>query len=301
MTRQIPTIEIPTLALIAACYAVWALGTVYLPHLSLSLSIIVTALAITLHSSLCHEALHGHPTRIRWLNELLLFPSLILVIPYGRFRDTHLDHHVDERLTDPYDDPETNYLDPSIWAAQSAGMRSVLRFNNTLLGRLTVGPALSLVFFVAGDIRAARAGDKRVLRGWLWHVPALALVLAWLAQVATMPFWTYLIAAYAAMSILKIRTFLEHRAHERAQARTVIVEDRGPLAFLFLNNNLHVVHHTHPGTPWYRLWALYAARRGEFLSQNEGYRYDSYAEIFARHFLRTKDPVPHPLRDGPEG
>jgi len=179
-------------------------------------------------------------------------------------------------------------------------MKALLRFNNTLLGRLTVGPLISLGFFIISDIRGIQEGDGRILRGWLWHVPAVAVVLTWLSLVATMPFWGYLVAAYAALSVLKIRTFLEHRAHHLAEARTVVVEDRGPLAFLFLNNNLHVVHHAHPGVSWYRLPALYLARRDEFLSRNQGYRFDSYAEVFARHFLTAKDPVPHPLRKGPE-
>jgi fatty acid desaturase len=75
----------------------------------------------------------------------------------------------------------------------------------------------------------------------------------------------------------------------------VVIEDRGPLAFLFLNNNLHVVHHMHPRVAWYRLPALYRARADHYLARNDGYRYASYAEVFRRHFLRAKDPVPHPL------
>jgi len=95
--------------------------------------------------------------------------------------------------------------------------------------------------------------------------------------------------------VLKIRTFLEHQAHERARGRTVIIEDRGPLAFLFLNNNLHVVHHMHPKLPWYRLPKIYFNNREKYLARNDGYRYASYAEIFRRHLIRAKDPVPHPL------
>ncbi len=113
-----------------------------------------------------------------------------------------------------------------------------------------------------------------------------------------MPVWAYLLSAYAGMSILKIRTFLEHRAHDLARGRTVVVEGGWLLPFLFLNNNLHVVHHAKPGVAWYRLPALYAANREEFLRRNEGYRYASYGEIFRRHFLTPKDPVPHPLRPG---
>ena len=110
-----------------------------------------------------------------------------------------------------------------------------------------------------------------------------------------MPVWAYLLAAYFSHALQKIRTFLEHRAHERARGRTVIVEDRGPLALLFLNNNLHVVHHAHPNRPWYELPRLYAQNRDRFQRRNDGYRYGSYGEIFAKYFMRAKDPVPHPL------
>ena len=111
----------------------------------------------------------------------------------------------------------------------------------------------------------------------------------------TVPFWAYFAACWLALSILRVRTFLEHRAHEKTGARSVIIEDRGPLALLFLNNNLHAVHHAHPRLPWYRLPGEYARRRDEFLRRNGGYRYGSYAEVFSRHFLHRKDPVAHPI------
>ena len=293
--RKAPRIEWPTLGLLAATYGVWALGTGALAALWLPLGILVTALAAALHASLCHEVIHGHPTRNGLLNMALVFPALTLTIPYLRFRDTHLAHHQDAILTDPYDDPESNYLDPLAWQQLPEWGRRVLRANNTLAGRLILGPAISQVVFMRDDLRAIRAGDRAVLRAWLWHGPAVALVGGWLAVVA-MPVWAYLIAAYLALSILKIRTFLEHQAHERARGRTVIIEDRGPLALIFLNNNLHVVHHMHPALPWYRLPQRYWAHRERYLSRNDGYRFGSYAEVFRRYLLRTKDPVPHPLR-----
>lgn len=51
----------------------------------------------------------------------------------------------------------------------------------------------------------------------------------------------------------------------------------------------------HPKVPWYDLPALYEARRDHYLTRNQGYRYVSYADVFRRHFVRPKDPVPHPL------
>jgi len=288
-------VEWPTLALLIACYGVWIVGTTWAAGLWLPLGVGLTGVAIALHSSLSHEVLHGHPFRQRRANEALVFPCLCLFIPYGRFRDTHLAHHRDEHLTDPYDDPESNYLDPAAWVRMPRWARAVLRVNNTLAGRMLLGPLVSQVAFLRADWQAVRAGDRGVLRAWLWHIPAVVVVLAWVAH-APMPLWAYLPSAWLGLALVKVRTFLEHRAHERARGRTVIVEDRGPLAFLFLNNNLHVVHHMHPEVPWYRLPALYAARRAHYLRRNEGYVYASYAQVFRDHLWRAKDPVPHPLR-----
>ncbi|MEM9755281.1 MAG: fatty acid desaturase, partial [Pseudomonadota bacterium] len=226
-------------------------------------------------------------------SQVIVFPSLNLMIPYLRFRDTHLAHHQDARLTDPYDDPETNYLDPVVWGRLPGPMRAALRFNNTMAGRLMIGPIVAQIAFLRDDVARLRDGDWGIARAWALHavtvVPLVALV-----TVSPMPVWGYLIAAYLGLSILKIRTFLEHQAHERARGRTVIIEDRGPLAFLFLNNNLHVVHHMHPRVPWYRLPRVYNKGRDKYLARNFGYRYRSYGEVFSRHLFRTKDPVAHP-------
>mgnify|MGYP007004764485 CR=1 FL=1 len=52
-----------------------------------------------------------------------------------------------------------------------------------------------------------------VLWAWLIHIPACALVVWLLVQVG-FSIWAYLIAAYGGLSLLKIRTYAEHRAHE---------------------------------------------------------------------------------------
>lgn len=286
--------EWPTLGLIAATYAVWALGTTWAYGAAPVLGWLLTVLAVAQYSSLQHEVLHGHPFRTRLLNEALVFPGLTVFVPYRRFRETHIAHHHDPILTDPYDDPESNYLDPEVWTRLPRPVRALMRVNNTLLGRILLGPAIGTAVFLRDDWRLIRARRPGVLSAWALHLAGLALVVAWLAWAGQMPLWAYVLAAYAAFGILKIRTFLEHRAHEAASQRTVIIEDRGPLAFLFLFNNLHVVHHMYPGVPWYRLPRLYAEGRARFRAVNGGYVYRSYAEIFRRHLLRAKDPVPHP-------
>jgi fatty acid desaturase len=293
--RHASGVEWPTLGIAVLAYGLWGLGTTLAAALWLPLGIALAAVGAALHASLSHEALHGHPFRNAWANAALVFPVLGLAVPYLRFRDTHLAHHTDAILTDPYDDPESNYLDPAVWARLPRWRQRLLALNNTLLGRMILGPALGQWAFMAADWRAIRAGDRRVLAGWLLHVPSVALVMAWVGWVGAMPWWAFALSCYLSLSLLRIRTFLEHQAHERARARTVIIEDRGPLALLFLNNNLHVVHHMHPKVPWYRLPALYRANRDRYLARNGGYAYASYAEIFARYLTRAKDPVPHPL------
>lgn len=286
-------IEWPTLVLIVACYAAWGVVLFWMPVLFGGAWLLLIPV-IALQSSLQHEVLHGHPFGNRALGEPMVIASLNLAIPYIRFRDTHLAHHTDETLTDPYDDPESNYFDPAMWAELSWICRAVLTINNTLLGRMLLGPLIGQAQFMAADWRLIRAGAPGVVRAWGVHLVASMVVIALVAASPT-PIWAYLLACYGGLSILKIRTFLEHRAHISARGRTVIVEDRGPLAFLFLNNNLHVVHHMHPRVAWYRLPAVYAADPEEYLRCNDGYRYASYAQIFRRHLLRRKDPVSHPL------
>jgi fatty acid desaturase len=291
--------EWPTLLVLAGTYAVWASATVWVAQWSVLLAIVLCAWAAAQHSSLSHEALHGHPSRNPILNAALVFPPLTVVVPYLRFRDTHLAHHHDESLTDPYDDPESNYLDPVVWAALPKWRRVLQQWNNTLAGRLLIGPVLGQVAFMWSDWQAIRQGDRHVLAGWLWHLPAVALVVCWMVLVAHMPLWAWAVSVYASLSLLKLRTYLEHQAHDRTSARTAIVEDRGVFGFLFLNNNLHVVHHMHPGVPWYALPKLYRARRTEYLSKNQGYCFRTYGDVARQYLFRAKDPVPHPLyRDG---
>lgn len=297
--RSRAAVEWPTLAMLTGCYAVWFAALFVLPQVSLALSVAIAGIAIALHSSLTHEVVHGHPFRNQSINAALVFPALTLVIPYLRFKDTHLAHHEDSNLTDPYDDPESNFADPMRWHRFPGWLKSVLRFNNTLLGRVTVGPLIGQIAWVAGDIRAIFCGNRRVALGWALHIPAVVMTI-WIVSLSSMPIWSYCFAAYFGLSLLKIRTFLEHRAHEKSRARTVVIDDKGPLAWLFLNNNLHAVHHRHPKIAWYELPKIYHASPDKYLSCNEHYSYNSYAEIFGRFFWRAKDPVPHPLWPSPE-
>ena len=291
---DVPLVEWPTLLVMLATYGALMLGTTSVWTLWPPLGLALTTVAIAQYSSLQHEVLHGHPFRSRWASEAVVLAAVTLFIPYIRFKDLHLAHHHDPILTDPYDDPESNYLDPKVWHSLPAWQQQARRFNNTLLGRMAIGPAIGIYALIVEDFRAMWSGDPRIRLAWGLHLFGLAMVLGWLAWIGEMPIWAYALCAYFGFSLLKIRTFLEHRAHDLARARTVVIEDRGPLALLFLNNNYHTVHHAHPGVAWYRLPALYFTNRAQFLRRNDGYVYRSYAEIFRKFLLHAKDPVPHP-------
>jgi fatty acid desaturase len=283
-----------TFTLIVLCYTAWVAALFWVADWSLILAILATILVVAFHSSLTHEALHGHPFKSKALNEALMFLPLNLVIPYNRFRDQHLSHHQDSNLTDPYDDPESNYLDPVVWAVLPGWKRMIYRANNTLAGRILLGPGLGQTLFFIEEWRAALGGDRAVWLAWALHIPGMAIVL-WVVGLSAMPIWAYVFAAYFGLGLIKIRTFLEHRANVSVRGRTVIVEDRGPLSYLFLNNNLHVVHHVNPSAAWYDLPGIYQRGKARYQACNEGYVYPSYMTVFRQYFLRAKDPVAHPL------
>ena len=121
---------------------------------------ILLAFLIALHSSISHEILHGHPTKNDFINSIFVFPAVGIFIPFLRFKDTHLEHHKNENLTDPYDDPETNFIDPKKWENLGFFAQFILNINTTLLGRMLIGPVISQYKFIKSDIRFLFNGNK---------------------------------------------------------------------------------------------------------------------------------------------
>lgn len=300
---QIPVIlkdraEWRTLGLLTLCYAAWLFLLVNPFGLPWIVAAICLCPVITLHSSLQHECIHGHPFRNSAANDAVVVLPIGLYIPYFRFKDSHLDHHQNANICDPYDDPESWYLAQDFWSRLPRVVKSTFEFNNTLAGRMLIGPLISLIRLAISDGRAALDKDRDVIFAWALHLPLLVLVLAAVQRISGMPLWFYFVSAYFGMSILMIRTYLEHQAEESHLGRSVIIEDRGPLSLLFLNNNLHAVHHAYPSVAWHQLPSLYARHRDRFLTLNRGYRYRNYMQIIRAFAFRRKEPVPYPLVDG---
>ncbi len=284
-----------TLALIAACYGLWIFLLFGVAQITPLLAGLLIIPVLTLHSSLQHECIHGHPFARRWLNDAIIALPIGLLIPYLRFKDVHLQHHQNASICDPYDDPESWYLAQDFWAGLPKPVKLLFQVNNTLVGRMILGPAISLVRLAISDGRAIRAGDRRVQMTWVLHSVLAASVIFVVVRWSPMGLPAYLACCYTGLSILMIRTYLEHQAEESVGGRSVIIEDKGPLSLLFLNNNLHAVHHAYPAVAWHQLPSLYQRHRERFVAMNKGYGFSSYGEILRRFAFHRKEPVAYPL------
>jgi fatty acid desaturase len=294
-------IEWPTLALFGTIYAAWMALIWFHASIPLWLWLPLAAWTSAWWGSAQHEALHGHPTRYRWLNTALATPPIWLWMPFERYRQTHLKHHCDERLTDPLDDPESRYKCPDGWRELGPVGQAIVRAQTTLLGRLVIGPFWSVGVFWFQDVLAMWAGDAVRTRIWLWHLLWVALLLTFAIGVARIPLWQYLLGfVYLGTAVALIRSFAEHKADESVEKRTAIVENSPIFGLLFLHNNLHVAHHMWPTVPWYRLPKLYAANRDNLIRQNGGLVYNGYKDVFRRFFLRWHDVPVHPLGRVPD-
>jgi fatty acid desaturase len=287
--------EWPTVLLLLSVYFAWGLVTYFHREIGSLATIIVATVTITLYASLVHEALHGHPTSNAFINELLVLPALSLIFPYRRFKDLHIAHHNDDILTDPFDDPETYYVTEAEWLRFSGFRRGVLTFMNTLFGRFLLGPIHTVVFLLKRDVPLLLKGAEGIRVAYLLHGLGVAITLYWVLSVAGMSLWYYLLLAYLGSSLLMLRTFAEHQSHALGGGRTVIIEGHWFFSLLFLNNNLHIVHHRNPDLAWYDLPALYRARQNAYREENEGYVFSGYWPIIRQYLFHAKEPVMHPI------
>ncbi len=292
MTR----LEWPTIALTAFIYAAWLALTWHAAALPWWIACPAGAILIAWHSSLQHELIHGHPTRIKAINDALASVPLALWLPYPIYRDTHLLHHRNELLTDPLEDPESRYVTPAAWAGFGALRRALLNAQMTLAGRMLIGPFWSIGSFLVSEAALLRhsAESRRI---WVGHVALCIPVLIWLGPVCGIGLGYYVFGmVLPGTAILLIRSFAEHRAAADPARRTAVVEGAWLLGPLFLFNNLHAAHHTAPGIPWYRLPGWYQAHRAALLGANGGLVYRGYTDLARRFLFRRHDTPALPRR-----
>lgn len=286
--------EWPTWALLFGVYGGWLaliaawplLGYWVLPPL---------ILVVVLQQSLQHELIHGHPTPWPRVNAALAYPPLGLWFPYPLYRDSHLAHHRREHLTDPALDPESRYVDGELWERRGSTRRGLLWLDKTLIGRLLVGPLLSLHGMLGHEVRRWRLGEQGVLRVWFIHLGLVAALLTAIQQLSGMPLLVYVLGvAWPALALALVRSFYEHRPAQDPAQRCVLNESAGPLRWLFLNNTLHLVHHDLPGLPWYFIPRVYRARRDAYRVRSGDFTFSGFRELGRRFAWQVVDAPVHP-------
>jgi len=287
-------VELPTVLLGLGLYGAWGALTLHWQAVPLWLMAPVLAWIVCWHQHFQHECLHGHPTRITTLNTVFAHWPLTLWIPYLAFKRDHIVHHRDEHLTEPLEDPESFFVEAGDWARTGRFWRRVRFANMTLLGRLVLGPLLSAAAFWRSEIGRMARGDAEAWRSTGLYGLGLAAVAGYLEGVAGMPVWLYLLAVvYPAAMLANLRTFAEHRLAEEPGHRTAIIENGFPFGWLFLFNNLHVVHHARPNLPWYAIPEAYRLERAAWQARNGGYVLNGYRRLL-RYLVRPVAAPPHP-------
>lgn len=255
------------------------------------------AYVIAWHFSLQHEAIHAFRRVPDWLRVALVYPPIGLWFPFPLYYESHRIHHRNTYLSYPGQDTETAYIKSADWAAMGPIARGFLTANQTMLGKLTLGPFIRLWRLAKRESSLIRAGDRAHLRSWVIHVMWLVVLYYVVSEVAGMPFWQYIVLiAFPGMSLGFVRAFAEHRAAPRPGQRTAHTESHWLWSLLWLNNNLHIAHHLRPMIPWYELPAFCRKHRAKLLEHNGGFVWRGYGEIFRRFLVRPVFVPRHPFK-----
>ncbi|MGX1175812.1 fatty acid desaturase [Pseudomonas sp. R151218B TE3479] len=289
--------EWPTWLLLVGFYLAWAFIVFHGQALGQLISIVLLIPLVVLWMSIQHELIHGHPTRWPTMNKALGFLPFAVWYPYDIYRDTHLAHHNDEVLTVPGQDPESRYVTRMSWVQSPRYMKALLWVNKTLGGRLIIGAPLALMTLASTAFGGLLHSERSSWRMWLIHLLSVGVLLGLVEQYSAISALQYLLlVALPALSISMVRSFYEHRPSTLPEHRTVINESSGLLSWLFLNLNLHLVHHDLPGLPWFYLPRVYRARREQWIARNNGYVIRGYFQLLQRHLVNPVDCPRHPAR-----
>lgn len=299
MSRLAPAfrrIDGPTWLVAFAIYGSWVALIWFAARLPWWIIMPVGAYLLAWHFSLQHEAIHSFRGVPAWLRFAVVFPPLGLWFPYPLYRRSHTTHHRDVNLTIPGVDTESYYVLRADWDRMGPVKRALLTFNQTMAGRLLIGPMLRLWILVTKETRRVRQGDFSHLPHWAAHAAAVALLFWFISGVCAFPWWQYcLLVAYPGLSLSLLRAFTEHRAAEDSQQRTAAVESNLIFGLLYLYNNIHVVHHLKPTMPWYDIPQFYRLNREELLKNNGHFVFTGYGQLARRYlFLPVFSPV-HPF------
>jgi fatty acid desaturase len=245
-----------TIALFTGLSAAWiaglaggALGRIPAP-IAVALSTAGAFAAFTV----MHDASHHAVGRARWISALLGHAAAsILLVRFVAFQNVHLRHH---RFTgDPARDPDRWSGDGPAWQLPlrlaTADLHYYFEYDPrdgvTRQGHIeALASAVLLGAAVAGLCASGHAADFALF----WLLPA-RLALFFLA--------------YSFDYIPHQRPHGRPAAADRYHA-SFVIEGRAATVLL-LCQNYHLVHHLHPGVPFYRCPAIWRARREELAAR----------------------------------
>jgi fatty acid desaturase len=201
-----------------------------------------------------HDGVHGSISRHRWINETAgRLGGMVLGGSFAAFRHAHLEHH--RHTNEPG-------LDPDLWSGQGPKLQLPLRW--------LTQEARHYVVYLQGWGR--RPLPERV--DFLLTNGALAAAMAWSWRAGlgweVLAFW-FLPGRLASALLAFSFDYLPHQPHgipasvDRYRATHVLTDPF--LTPLFLYQNYHLIHHLHPGVPFYRYARIWRSRREELLSR----------------------------------
>ena len=283
-------LEIPTWALIFGVYGAWAILIAF--HLALLpvVWILLMSLVLALFGSLCHELLHGHPSDHQLLSDAIGTPALSFY-PYFEYKRSHLKHHDDVYLTKPGIDPESFFIDPIQWRTMNRIQKGLATFNMTLMGRLLFGPLRTYIGLAKCAIADFKSKNTSRKNQWLFYFGNILLISWLLFSYFQVSPGAYLMAVYIGHSLIALRSFYEHQTHADPTHRIVIVDSNLFFGLLFLFNNLHVVHHQHPGLAWYLIPGEYRRNKQKYRQSNGGFNFTGYRNWLKFLFRPVASPV----------
>ena len=288
--KHFKTAEWLTIILLLLVMAVWLVVTAFHASLPLPVVLVAGAVVVTLHMSLQHEVIHGHPTRSKALNRLLAGPSFCLWLPFERYRKTHLQHHRDEHLTDPLEDPESVYVSPEDWVHMPLWRRSLALILNTLSAALFLDHRLSW----RSSFGAMQRRSPAVIRTWHRpgrHIAAAAPVVIWLTVVAEMSLLVYglfFVWPRLLCSSARSPTRAASGGGQNGDQDAVRSSDCSTSTTIFTPSTAM------PGLAWYRLPSVWRADPDGWARQTGGFVFQGYGDVAARYLLSPKDHPVHP-------
>src|ERR1700683_1799863 len=150
----------PTWLVALVLYGAWILLVWFNARLPWWVIMPVGAYLIAWHFSLQHEAIHSFRGVPAWLRFAVVFPPLGMWFPFPLYRKSHSTHHRDDDLTVPGVDTASYYVLQAEWQRMRPSRRALLIINQTLLGRLVIGPPLRLWILVVRETARVRRGDR---------------------------------------------------------------------------------------------------------------------------------------------